>query len=423
MLVALLIVLKRKEQTMNNTETQKVFLLWLSGARFADMRMLPEIEELQQQGALIDLEPHHISDELVQYYQVMSGQATDTFGFFDSLVPRNYDVVEERNGRGPTPKMLPDILQAVGRSALYEESSFDALPAAVQRLTQNAAASCIAVKCRVNASIVGDRAVSLALAIKQARTWLGEAGVLMLLSERQSVPIKSFINMNRFLIELGIMELDEQEQHIQWPASLAYFVGHGQLWVNLLGRDSQGAVHPQEEYEEVRDTLIKALPSKLLDPETKLSVIERIYRKEELYSDSYLFCAPDLIVSFKPGYAPSQKSMHLAWDEQVFTKPDSNSTNQKDAQFASTSGFLLMAGPITAAGQVVAEPAPLTAVLPTLFHVLDVEYPDTTSPAIQDLFSPQYLEAHPVVHSSQGQDLSEEDEELVINRLRDLGYI
>lgn len=408
---------------MSNVEAQKVFLLWLSGARFSDMRMLPEIEELQQQGALVNLEPSHIPDELVQHYQVMSGQSTDTFGFFDSLVPRNYDVVEERNGRGPLPKVLPAILQAVGRTTLYEEISFDALNATIQRLTQTATASCIVVKCPATDLLAKDSGASLVQAVKQARAWIGETGVLMVLSERQPAPIQSFVNLNSFLVELGIIELDEQAQHIQWPASLAYYVGHGQLWLNLLGRDSQGAVHPQEEYEEVRDTLIKALPSKLLDPETKLPVIERIYRKEELYSDAYLFCAPDLVITFKPGYTASQKSMRLAWNEQVFTKPNSDGGIQKNAPIASTGGFLLMAGPIAAAGQVIEEPASLTAVLPTLLHALAIEYADTTSPAIQSMFSYQYLEAHPVLHPSQGHELSEEDEELVINRLRDLGYI
>src|SRR5690349_12676166 len=109
---------------MNTTETQKVFLLWLSGANFADIRLLPEIGMLQQQGAFVNLEASAIPDELVQHYAVMSGQSSDTFGFFDSLIPRNYDVTEERNGRGPAPKLLPDILQAVGRTALYEEIAF-----------------------------------------------------------------------------------------------------------------------------------------------------------------------------------------------------------------------------------------------------------------------------------------------------------
>src|SRR5438132_11907778 len=99
---------------------------------------------------------------------------------------------------------------------------------------------------------------------------------------------------------MGVIERDEQNGQVDWRGSVAYFAGNGQLWVNLLGRDAQGAVHPRVEYEEVRETLIKALPHKLRDVEAGVPVIERIYRKEELYSGDYLFCAPDLVVVFKP---------------------------------------------------------------------------------------------------------------------------
>ena len=45
------------------------------------------------------------------------------------------------------------------------------------------------------------------------------------------------------------------------------------------------------------------------------------------------------------------------------------------------------------------------------------------SPAISTLFSYGYLETHPIRSGSQSQDLSEEDEELIISHLRDLGYV
>lgn len=87
---------------------------------------------------------------------------------------------------------------------------------------------------------------------------------------------------------MGIIECDEHSGQINWPNSLAYYVGHGQLWVNLLGRDPQGTVHLQDEYEEVRDSLIKTLPVKFRDAETP--VRQQVFRKEEFYSSEYLFC-------------------------------------------------------------------------------------------------------------------------------------
>jgi hypothetical protein len=45
------------------------------------------------------------------------------------------------------------------------------------------------------------------------------------------------------------------------------------------------------------------------------------------------------------------------------------------------------------------------------------------SSAIATLFSSDYLETHPIRTTSQQQELSEEDEELIIGHLRDLGYV
>ena len=43
--------------------------------------------------------------------------------------------------------------------------------------------------------------------------------------------------------------------------------------------------------------------------------------------------------------------------------------------------------------------------------------------AIGTLFSSDYLEEHPIRSSMNNQELSEEDEELIIGHLRDLGYV
>jgi hypothetical protein len=52
-----------------------------------------------------------------------------------------------------------------------------------------------------------------------------------------------------------------------------------------------------------------------------------------------------------------------------------------------------------------------------------VELAEVGTPAISALFDPSYLEIHPIRSGLQGQELSDEDEELIIGRLRDLGYV
>jgi hypothetical protein len=415
-----------------NQGTQKAFVLWLSGVRYAAICTFPEVEMLVKRGVLLELEPAMITSPLSQYYQAFSGRLPSSFGFFDSLVPAchlssssrdvdGYTLVEEFAGRDIPPKMLPDLLRMAGWTVLSKETSPSTLVSCLQGMLQMERSSpvCGIVKCS------GDADSDLSQiedAIRMASAWVGETGLLAILSETHPATVKSFVNVNNFLAEMGVMEVDGQSGKINWPDSLAYFAGHGQLWVNLQGRDPEGAVHPGDEYEEVRDTLVKALPTKLRD-KTGAVVIERVYRKEELYSGEYLFCAPDLVIQFKPGYAPSQHSLRLEFDEAVYLTPDGGSTVLAGVHPSAVKGFLLASSPVLVSGVAIPLPAPLVAVVPTLLHALDVGYVDMDSPAVDAFFLPTYLEAHPIPADIHHQRLSEEDEELVINRLRDLGYV
>jgi len=412
---------------MSSTETtiQKAAVLWLSGARLADIRPLPEVEKLINDGAMVELNPLPITGQQAQQYQVLTGKSPASFGFFDTLVAHNYAVTEEVTGRGPTPKLLPDMLRTADWTVAYEETNLSGLVMRLQDLTQAASASpsCLIVKCPVHASLKDTDASAIAQALQLARQWLGETGLLALLSDTQPAVVERFVNINNFLADMGVIERDGQGGQVNWSDSLAYCAGNGQLLVNQLGRDPQGAVHPQDEYEEVRSTLVKALPEKLRNPDNGEAVIERVYRKEELYSSEYLFCAPDLVVLFKPGYAPSPRSTRIEFDETTFTTPGVGETVTAGVNPAMVGGFLLASAPSLAERVTEYEHAPLTSAVPTLLHALGVEYVGMESPAISTLFSSDYLETHPIRFIRQNQELSEEDEELIIGHLRDLGYV
>lgn len=409
---------------MNNTtsDVQKAIVLWLSGVRLADIHAFPEVAELIAHGALVELEASPITGPRNQYYQVLSGRDPSSFGFFDTLVPRDYTVIEESVGRGGIPKLLPDLLRSAGWVAQYEVTQPVELTTCIEHWTRSTPStpSCLMVNCTVGSQII---APVLSEALRAAREWIGETGLLAVFSDTQPASVMRFVNVNNFLAEMGVIERDGHSGQINWTSSLAYFAGHGQLWVNLIGRDVQGTVYPQAEYEEVRDTLVKVLPAKLRDPGTGEPVIERVYRKEELYAAEYLFCAPDLVVLFRPGYAPSPGSMRIDFDETTLTIPATGATTMAGVHPSTLGGFLLASAPTLAPGISITERVPLTSVLPTLLHALEVDIPDVEIPAVSSLFNPSYLEAHPIRSGLQNQELSEEDEELIINRLRDLGYV
>ena len=401
---------------------QKAIIIWLSGLRFDDFRVLPEAKKLMECGAMVELDVSPITGLQNQHYQVLSGKDPSSFGFFDTIVPRGYKVVEEASGRGDIPKLLPDVLRTAGWATMFEETEPEELVNCIERWTQSDSSlpSCLIVKCVIGAT---STLSPLSEALQIADEWVGETGLLAVLSDTQPANVMHFVNVNNFLAEMGIIERDEGSIQINWPNSLAYFAGHGQLWVNLLGRDSQGAVYPQNDYEEVRDTLVKVLPVKLCDTETGEPIIERVYRKEELYATDYLFCAPDLIVLFKPGYAPSEHSTRIDFDDSIFTTPNPGMTATEGMHPSQLGGFLLVSAPVLARGVVLTEHASLTSVFPTLMHALGVELTEQEIAAISALFDPSYLESHPIRSAMEIQELSDEDEELIINRLRDLGYV
>lgn len=404
--------------------TKRAVLLWLSGTRLADLSTLPVMEQFFSQSACVELEPLPITGPQTQQYQVLSGSHPARFGFFDTLAPRNYTAVAEVVPTEAAQKLLPQVLTAAGWTVQSEETSVADLLACVQRVTAStattsAAPTFLSIRCVVESPVAPSL---LTEAIRAAREWAGADGLFALLSDTQPAPVRRFVNLNNFLAEMEILERDTQSGAVDWENSFAYFVGHGQLWINQLGRDAQGTVHPQEEYAKLCKMLVEKLPTQCRDAQTGEAVIERIYRKEELYANDYLFKAPDLVVLFKPGYAPSVQSVQLGFDEDVFSDAPSGTTASAGVHPQSVSGFLLVSSPAFASGTKVAERASLTAVAPTVLHSLGIAH-SAMDAAIPALFTPAYLETHPMITEDQEQELSDEEEELVVGRLRDLGYV
>jgi predicted AlkP superfamily phosphohydrolase/phosphomutase len=402
---------------------KKAVVFWLNGASLADIRSIAEVQEIVQQGVTTELISAPITNSHAHYYQLMTGRHPACFGFFDTQVVRGYSVVKELAGRDRPPATISDQLN--GWESSCNEVTPSELTTSIQQWAQDvtSAPALLIVKCVINTSITEDIAAHIGEALHQARSAIGANGLLAIISDEHAAPVKQFVNINNFLAEMGVIERKQSDGSIDWSNTLAYHMGHGQIWVNLLGREIQGVVNHQSEYEEVRATLIEGLPQKLCDSQTGKPVIECVYRKEELYQGDYLFCAPDLVAVFKPGYAPSVQSTRLAFDKTSLTQSDHDTRVIDGAHPDTVKGFLIAIAPELARGVTLTEPAPLTAVAPTLLHALVAKHGPMDSVALQAFFDPAYLEQHPISTHSQQQGLSDEEEELVINRLRDLGYI
>jgi hypothetical protein len=407
---------------MNETE-KKAALIWLSGTGLTSVQAIAEVETLMQQGITVELDSIPITGNQAHHYQITTGRRPERSGFFDTLVLHDYTVKDAFEGRDSAPSSLSTLLNAAGWTVNYAEIAPSEMASSIRTWAKATTShTCLIVKCTLTRPIGNHTATDITQAIRLARAAVGYNGLLALLSDAQTASVKRFVNLNNFLADMGIIERNKADASIDWSNSLSYYMGHGQLWINLRGRDAHGIVQRQGEYEEVCNTLIQALPQKLCDPQTGLPAIAHVYRKEELYSGEYLFCAPDLVVLFQPGYIPSPRSTRLAFDETTFTTVPAETTTINGAHPGSISGFLIASAPAFKQGTTLSTHAQLTAVAPTLLHALDIKHGTMDSAALHECFDLQYLNAHPL-RTAEQQALSDEEEELVINRLRDLGYI
>lgn len=85
-------------------------------------------------------------------------------------------------------------------------------------------------------------------------------------------------------------------QQIDWKKTKVYSLGYfGNIYVNLRGREPMGIVEPGSECESLIEDVISKLHG-LRDPEDGRTVVDRAYRKEELYQGEALDIIPEIFL-------------------------------------------------------------------------------------------------------------------------------
>jgi hypothetical protein len=394
-----------------------MIILWMSGLSWKIAQRMPITDVLRAKGAIVrNLEPLPITGQQSQVWQMLSGQNPAQTGFFDVWLPQEYAVqpVTEPKARV---SLLQEMIAAGGLTATLVELALTEVPAYLKKET--ASADCLIVQTAVNDE---SDIVAIEEAIKVARAWAGSDGTFLLLSEYQEAAIKCYVNLNDGLHALDVLEVSAQKT-IHWEETLAYHAGHGQLWINLEGREHSGTIASGNEYDQTCQALIRALPAKLLDPQTGEPVIERIYRRDELYHGDFLFRAPDLVVVLRPGYAPSPNSIAVGLDGMAVWPAPIGTHAAAGLQPTTVAGLALAIGTPFAVGQVIGQSS-LLNVAPTILHALHLPIPTSIdAQVITDLFTSAFMQQFPVQRADPAPDLSVEDEEEIIERLKSLGYL
>jgi predicted AlkP superfamily phosphohydrolase/phosphomutase len=172
-----------------------------------------------------------------------------------------------------------------------------------------------------------------------AERFVDDDTMLMIVSDHGFHTFRRGVNLNTWLVKNGFMALKGQGladadgnyqrledfldpngrffKNVDWSRTQAYCLGLGSMFINLRGRERQGAVNPSE-YEDVRDAIIKGL-LELEDPEhLDQRVVINVYKREDIFQGPNLPVAPDLFVGFDNPYRVSWQTAAGGIPPQIF---------------------------------------------------------------------------------------------------------
>ncbi len=91
-------------------------------------------------------------------------------------------------------------------------------------------------------------------------------------------------------------------EDIEWSKTKVWLFSYSgrSLIINLKNRELNGIID-ENNYDEFRDFITNYM-YELKDPETREKIIEKVYRREEIYQGPYVENAPDLIIEPSEGY-------------------------------------------------------------------------------------------------------------------------
>jgi predicted AlkP superfamily phosphohydrolase/phosphomutase len=240
--------------------------------------------------------------------------------------------------------------------------------------------------------------------------------------------------------QIGGLEAKVRYGIIDWKHTQAYFDENPYypvLRINVRGRQPDGIVEPGKEYENLRTDLIDRLDD-WRHPDTGERIVERAYRREEVYSGPCSDEAPDVVVKWNThedytyAFRLSSKSSRLAWTEEIDPNhPENMSFFTGKSGSHRDNGIFLAEGPAVRAGTEL-RGAKIIDVAPTILHLMGVPVPkDMDGRVLVDMLDRENVSteveigvaASDVPYEATDSTYTEEDTAVIADRLRALGYI
>jgi predicted AlkP superfamily phosphohydrolase/phosphomutase len=218
-------------------------------------------------------------------------------------------------------------------------------------------------------------------------------------------------------------------QAIDWPNTRWYSYGyHGQLFLNVEGREPQGVVKQGAPYRQLRDEMEQLL-SHLTDPDDGLPVVSSIIPQEQAFNGPHADLGADLVVIMRDlSYITRHGYEFTESAGRIFDRPTTfeSGSHRLDGLLIFSGGSFRSIG--------LAEPHSIMDIAPTILSLLDVPIPNHIegrihhNEMIESISSVDEKYYDYVSRNSQdtiqsANALSPDEESELVNRLKALGYL
>jgi hypothetical protein len=187
----------------------------------------------------------------------------------------------------------------------------------------------------------------------------GSQATIIVLSDHGFANFGKQFSLNAWLRSQGYLgppECTSVLRDVDWSRTAAYGLGINGLYLNLKGREREGAVEPGDE----REALLEELKGRLeaVTDEDGRRVIRGVYRADRIYSGNATALAPDLIIGYCRGYRASWSTIQGDATGEVLSENDSSWSADHCADALEVPGVLFCNRPVRARNPSLVDVAP-----------------------------------------------------------------
>jgi len=209
-------------------------------------------------------------------------------------------------------------------------------------------------------------------------------------------------------------------ENVDWNTTKAYSLGKNFIFVNLKDREPQGIIRKGKEYDTVIEEIIEKL-KEFKDPDNNEPVVMKVWKCPELYKTGKYDESPDLSIEFKDGSYYTSVAKVAAPVHSLFNKVIT-ADHKRNTIFGCY-------GPDIQPGKKT-DVISIFDITPTILHTMNIPIPENIDgKVVLDIFKDdsdsgkRNIRYISVKEKDELEKASDEEDKIIFDRLKDIGYI